>query len=125
MLPAAFEQLAVRVTTCVSVGAEGDAETEQLNMPGAEGLQASVKFPPPLSVSEKELQLLSERVKLAACDGDDAGTARRARVAATAASVHAAARKSERFIFDSQAERRSGGPVVTCKFRASNYNENN
>ena len=78
-----------------------------------------------LPSNEKLEQFESLKVNEAACEGDDAGTARRARVAATAASVHAAARKSERFIFDSQAERRSGGPMVTCKFRASNYNENN
>jgi len=46
-------------------------------------------------------------------------------VNAAAASAHAADRTSDRFIFDSQAESQSGGPGGPCKFRASNYNENN
>jgi len=111
--------LAVSVTAVASVGAELDVEIEQLNVP-PEVLQVSV-----LPSNEKLEQFESLKVNVAARNGDEAGTARRARVAATAASVHAAARKSERFIFDSQAERRSGDPVVTRKFRASNYNENN
>jgi hypothetical protein len=72
-------------------------------------MQLSVKFPPPLSVSVNEVQFASLRLKLAACVGVEVGTARRARVNAAAASAHAAGRTSDRIIFDSQAEGRSGG----------------
>jgi hypothetical protein len=55
----------------------------------------------------------------AACDGDDAGMARRTTVKATAASVHAAARMSDWFIFDSQAKGRYGRPTrIARNFRA-------
>src|SRR6266404_2310493 len=98
MVPAAFEQFAVRVTAEATVGDETDAETEQPKLPGAEVWQVSEKLPPPLSVRLNELQLESLRLIDAACEGVEAGTASKA-VTATAASVHAAARKSGRFIF--------------------------
>ena len=116
MVPAAFEQFAVRVTAELTVGDDTDDATEQLNVPGDELLQVSVLVP---ASNEKLEQFGSLRVNEAACEGEEAGMARRARVSAAAASVDAAARKSGRFIFDSQAERRSGGPAASCKFRAS------
>jgi hypothetical protein len=72
-------------------------------------MQLSVKFPPPLSVSVNDVQLESLRLKLAACEGVDVGTARKATVNAEAASAYAAGRTNDRIIFDSQAEGRSGG----------------
>src|ERR1043165_8423797 len=71
----------------------------------------SVKFPPPLSTSVGDVQLLMEID--AACAGVEAGTARRTAVTAAAAEAHAAGRTSVRIIFDSQAEGRSGGPDRT------------
>src|SRR5438552_5129233 len=115
MVPAEFEQFAVRVTGELTVGDETDDAIEQPNVP-PEALQVSVLVP---ASNEKLEQFGSLRVNEAACEGEEAGMARRARVNAAAASVDAAARKSGRFIFDSQAERRSGGPAASCKFRAS------
>jgi hypothetical protein len=92
------------------------------------GTQLTEKLPLPggFSVSEKELQPSSLKLKFAACEGCDTGAARKAAVIAAAAVAPAAGRKSDRIIFDSQAEGRSGGPFQgTCNFRASNYNENN
>ena len=114
--PTGFEQFAVRVTAEFTVGDETDDAIEQPNVPGDEVLQVSVLVP---ASNEKLEQFASLRVNEAACEGEEAGIARRARVNAAAASVDAAARKSGRFIFDSQAERRSGGPAASCKFRAS------
>src|SRR2546430_14001649 len=101
MLPVAFEQFAVSVTACVSVGAEMDCPIVQPKVPGGELWQFSVKFPLPLSVMLNEVQLELLNVNVAACKGDDAGTASKARVIAAAASVPAAVRTSDRFIFDS------------------------
>jgi hypothetical protein len=56
------------------------------------------------ALNAKLSQFGSEKVRVAACEGDDAGTARKAKVNAAAAQVLAVARKSDRFIFDSQAE---------------------
>src|SRR6266567_7497965 len=106
MFPAAFEQFAVSVTAWVNAGAEGDAPIEQPNVP-PDVLQVSV-LPSKVKL-EQEGALM---VTVAACNGDDEGTARRTRVNAAAASAHAAGRTSDRFIFDSQAERRSGGPMA-------------
>jgi hypothetical protein len=119
MLPAAFEQFAVSVTACVSAGCEGDAPTEQPNVP-----------PPVLEEQVSVLTLSHEQfspliVIVAACDGDDAGTARRRRVIEAAASAHAAGRTSDRFIFRLPGGTPISGPNGPCKFRASNYNKNN
>ena len=110
MLPAAFWQFAVSVTADVSDGDEGDCPIEQLNVPGAVVWQFSVKLPPPLSTRVNELQVELLKVNVAASEGDDAGTASKARVNATATSAPAA-RTSNRFISDSQAQRQSGGPM--------------
>jgi hypothetical protein len=71
-------------------------------------------------VSVKSLQFGSLRVRVACANAP-------AEVKASAAVVHASAaqRISDRFISDSQAKRRSGGPMAPASSAPSNCNENN